>query len=161
MAAQPIASRPQMEGYGIASDGTLMEWSDAEQKLRDSRNYWICTTRPDGRPHAMPVWGVWHDGALYWGTGASTVKARNLAANPAITVHLESGDDCIVVEGTAQLVPLAPVAEPLNSEFQRKYNMRMDDAAGADADVYEVRPATAFGWLEADFTNTATRWRWP
>ncbi|MEI6136703.1 MAG: pyridoxamine 5'-phosphate oxidase family protein [Chloroflexota bacterium] len=30
-------------------------------RLRTAMNYWIATTRPDGRPHAAPVWGVWLD----------------------------------------------------------------------------------------------------
>src|SRR5437588_6876045 len=47
---------------------TFLAWSHAEQRLVKSRNYWICTTRPDGRPHSAPVWGFWHDGSLYFGT---------------------------------------------------------------------------------------------
>jgi len=55
-----------------------------------SRNYWICTSRPDGRPHSMPVWGFWTDGALYFGTERSSRKGKNLAHNYAVSVHLES-----------------------------------------------------------------------
>lgn len=48
------------------------------------------------------MWGVWLDGVLYFGTGAGSVKARNLAANPALVVHLESGDKAVIMEGEAQ-----------------------------------------------------------
>ncbi len=66
------------------------------------RNYWVCTTRADGRPHAMPVWGLWLDDAVLFSTDPESVKARNLAARPDVVVHLESGDDVVVVDGRAE-----------------------------------------------------------
>src|SRR3712207_802185 len=105
---EPEAQRPHMPGYGIhpAADG-LLDWSQVTAQLEQARNYWVATTRPDGRPHAAPVWGVWLDGAFYFGTGRTSVKGRNLAANPALTVHLESGDDAVILEGVAE-----PVTDP-------------------------------------------------
>jgi hypothetical protein len=50
-------------------------------RLTVARTYWISTTRPDGRPHAIPVWGVWVDGTLYHGGGDDTRRARKLDAN--------------------------------------------------------------------------------
>lgn len=161
MTTQPTPSRPRMQDYGIAPDaGTFAPWSDIEQKLRASRNYWIGTTRPDGRPHAMPVWGAWVQGTLFWGTGTSTVKARNLAANPAITVHLESGDDLVVIEGTATPFSYDDHADEVEPEWQRKYGMSLAEA-GEGAAYFRLVPRVAFSWLEADFPNTATRWTWP
>src|SRR5579883_2552413 len=95
---EPQAERPGIDrAYGIQAGAEgLLPWHWAEERLIGSRNYWVCTTRPDGRPHAMPVWGVWSDGAFFFSTGADSVKGRNLAANPALTVHLESGDECVV-----------------------------------------------------------------
>jgi hypothetical protein len=79
-------------GYGIvAVPGEKLPWETVERWLVRSRNYWICTTRPDGGPHAKPVWGVWLDGAVLWSTDDRSVTGRNLAANPAVCVHLESG----------------------------------------------------------------------
>jgi hypothetical protein len=158
--ASPVASRPHAEGYGIQQDeDSLMPWTDAETKVAASRNYWICTARPDGRPHAMPVWGVWHDGALYFGTGDATVKARNLAANPAVVVHLESGDDCVIIEGVAERGFPNDLAGPLNDAYRAKYGLGITEA-DEDAPIFCVRPRVAFAWLETDFPNTATRWRW-
>src|SRR5437660_10815397 len=87
--------------YGIKPRKEYLPWSHARERLTGSRNYWICTVRPDGRPHSIPVWGFWLDDALYFGTSKTTRKARNLAHNPAVSVHLESGDDVIILEGTA------------------------------------------------------------
>jgi general stress protein 26 len=162
MTEPTTASRPSLAAYGIPEDGAVpLEWSTIEAKLRGSRNYWICSTRPDGRPHSVPVWGVWHNGALYFGSEPASVKARNLATNPAISVHLESGDDVVIFEGTAKLIPLAAVGDRINPDWQRKYNMSIYDAGtDSEASFYEVRPTMAMAWLETDFVNTATRWRW-
>jgi hypothetical protein len=57
---QPEAGRPVMPalyGIGKAKKGT-MKWAEVCCQLEASRNYWICTTRSDGLPHAMPVWGI-------------------------------------------------------------------------------------------------------
>ncbi len=61
-------------------------WSHAEKRLERARNYWIATARPDGRPHVAPLWGVWVEGGLYFGTGRSSVKGRNLAHSPELVV---------------------------------------------------------------------------
>ena len=56
-------------------------WSWAVERLTSSRNYFAATVRPDGRPHSMPVWGVWLDDAFWFNTGGESRKAKNLAAN--------------------------------------------------------------------------------
>ena len=61
--------------------------------------YWLGTTRPDGRPHSIPVWGFWVDGDLCFGTARSSRKAQNLAQNAAVSIHLDSGDDTVLAEG--------------------------------------------------------------
>ncbi len=60
----PRADRPHMPGYGLVDAGGgkgLLPWSWAVEFLSKGRNYWVATTRPDGRPHVMPVWGIWMD----------------------------------------------------------------------------------------------------
>jgi len=39
---------------------------------------------------------------FYFGGGPQTVWARNLARSPQIVVHLESGDEVVILEGTAE-----------------------------------------------------------
>ena len=67
----------------------MLSWDAVEKKIANAHNYWVCTTRPDGRPHTVPVWGVWVDGAVYFGTDRDSRKARNILANPAMVIHLE------------------------------------------------------------------------
>lgn len=160
MTKTPTVSRPAMKGYGIPEDGNPgpLKWEDIEVKLAGARNYWVGSTRADGRPHAMPVWGVWHEGALYFSTGAESQKARNLSRQPAVVVHLESGDDCVILEGEAVLAT-DPPWDALDESYVAKYELKLSEA-GEGGPLFEVRPKRAFAWLEADFPNTATRWKW-
>ena len=53
----PRTERPQIPDYGISKSKTgLLPWKWAVKSLTESREYWIVTVRPDGRPHAMIIW---------------------------------------------------------------------------------------------------------
>src|SRR5881398_218114 len=122
--------RPSMPGgYGIASgaDGQL-PWSWVERECARARNFWVCTTRADGRPHAMPVWGLWLGspgdvlgGSLAFSTDPTSLKARNLLRDPRIVIHLESGDDVVILEGRARTLDVAADAE-LVAPFVTEYD---------------------------------------
>ena len=144
--------------YGMKSPHKFLPLSDAENRLIKSKNYWICTSRPDGRPHSIPVWGFWMDGRLYFGTARSSRKARNLAHNPAVSVHLESGDDVVILEGTAVEVDLDDKArvKKLDATSRAKYKMPM--MIVPESVVYSVRPRVILAWTEKDYPNNATRW---
>ena len=153
--------RPQMpEGYGLKTgDATkLLPWQWLSERMAASRNYWIATTRPDGRPHVAPVWGVWFNDTLYFGTDPQSLKAKNMAANPAVSAHLESGDEVVIIEGTAWVLAVSDLPPQVDEAYQEKYAMTLTEA-GAGATLIAVAPQTALAWLETDFPNTATRWR--
>src|SRR6266487_2885480 len=103
----PRASRPYMPGYGIVgpTEGSgLLPWSWAEERLTASRNYWVASSWPDGRPHAMPVWGVWDAGAFWFSSSRRSRKARNLDFYPRCVVTTENAVEPVVVEGLAEVV---------------------------------------------------------
>jgi len=145
--------------YGLKHRKQYLPFRHAEDRLTKSRNYWICTTRPDGRPHSIPVWGFWIDGALYFGTGRLSRKARNLAHNPAVSIHLDSGDDVVILEGAAIEVDLANKSQlkKLDAASRAKYKMPM--AIAPENVLYSVRPRVVLAWTEKDFPNNATRWQ--
>jgi Pyridoxamine 5'-phosphate oxidase len=71
-------------------------------RLAAARSYRLCTTMPSGAPHAAPVWGVVLNYTLYLYSERRTVKARNLAADPRVVVHLQSAEDVLIVRGAAE-----------------------------------------------------------
>lgn len=145
--------------YGLKPRKHYLPFSHAEKRLAKARSYWICTARPDGRPHSIPVWGFWMDGAIYFGTGQSSRKARNLANNPAVSIHLDSGDDVVILEGTAVEADLTDkrFLKKLNAASRAKYKMPMTVMPGSV--IYCVRPRVVLAWTEKDFPNNATRWK--
>jgi PPOX class probable F420-dependent enzyme len=161
--AAPQASRPYMPGYGIVGPTGgrgLLPWSWAEERLRGSRSYWVASRWPDGRPHAMPVWGVWHDVALWFSSSRGSRKARNLAADPRCVVTTEDAEEPVVVEGLAEVVTdpaaLATLLALENAKYGTDYSMELlDPAVNA---TMRVRPRWVFGLVEEDFTGSPTRW---
>lgn len=155
--AGPAAERPRFpESYGISHEAEgLLDWSWAEERLAASRNYWIVTAGADGRPHAAPVWGLWQDGAVVFGTSPHSRKGQNLAHDPRVVVHLESGDEVVILEGRAEA---AELDVPIADGYEAKYGFRPDPAAGSDG-WYRLRPTEAYAWLERDYPSTATRFR--
>jgi Pyridoxamine 5'-phosphate oxidase len=153
-----------MPGYGIyeAEKGKgLLPWTWAEERLITSHNYWFSTARPDGRPHTMPVWGVWSGNYFYFSTGRDSRKARNLAANPFCVITTESGAEAVIVEGQANEIPFARLPAAIADAYQEKYNSALDPQLGP---IFVITPQTAFAFIEGgdepdDFVSTATRWR--
>lgn len=152
----PRTERPQIPGYGISQRKTgLLSWKWAVRNLAGSREYWIITVRPDARPHAMIIWGLWFDGAFWFGTGSKTQKARNLAKNPNCIVGTQNAAEVVILEGLAELVTDRAARKKLEPLSLRKYGM---SGSGGSEPVYRVRPRRVFGLIEKSFPKTATRW---
>lgn len=153
----PKHSRPFMPGYGImpATEGAgLLPWSFVEERMEKVRNYWISTVKADNRPHVAPVWGLWHEGNFYFSTGADSQKGRNLAANPGVVVHLESGDEAVILEGEVERVEDQAHLKALDKAYKKKYDVGM---LGPGL-IFHLRIQRAFAWRESDFPQSATRW---
>jgi hypothetical protein len=152
----PRAAPLRMPGYGPGrSRRGLLAWKTAAVRLARSHNYWLVTARPDGRPHAMPIWGVWLVDRFYFSTGRRSRKARNLAADARCLVCTERADEAVIVEGHAREVTGAALA-PIGRAYGRKYRpSSLDPELGP---VFEVRPRVVFGVFERTFPRSATRW---
>jgi hypothetical protein len=160
----PKASHPYWpDALDKASSATsgLKPWSWALERLENSHNYWIATSRPDGRPHLMLVWGVWWHDAFWFSTGPRTRKARNLTNNPRCAVGTEKADEAVILEGTVQEITDRTAWKELVGVYNRKYGgdvgPLLESSGGS---VYRVNPQTVFGQDEhaANFTEAVTRW---
>ena len=126
---EPTATRPYMPGYGIqpATAGSgLLPWSWAEQRLIRSHDFWLATVTPDGAPHLMPVWAVWHTGALWFSSSNGSRKARNLAGQPRCSLATDDPLEPVVVQGRAERVtePAALAAMLARGERQVRHQLR-------------------------------------
>ena len=131
--------------------------------------HWLATTRPDGRPHVVPIGAAWHDAHFYFTAGDSTRKAKNLAQNPNCVITLAAKDLDITIEGKATKVTdeaklrrLAEVfasggwaPEVRNGAFHHEYSA--PSAGPPPWYAYEFTPSTVFAVATAD-PHGATRW---
>ena len=126
----------------------------------------MVTASGAGRPHALPVWGVWDDDVhrFCFSCGPSSRKARNIAANPAVAFACSDTVECVSVEGVATI--LADDDERRDRWIERyveKYEPGSDSMAEFVRRhlVIEVVPDRAFGIVEREdeFSTRATRWR--
>ena len=138
-------------------------WVTAEERLENPekpRTYWLATMRDDGRPHVMPIIGMWMDGALYFVSGERTRKARNLAREPRCTVvtgstTLPSLD--LIVDGVAAMVTdeaeLDRVTEAYRSRMEWPLEVRDGRIHGPNAPtagpppyaVWRITPSMVIG----------------
>ena len=140
-----------------------VSWSEVAERLAPARTYWLCTTTPSGAPHAAPVWGVVVDEILHLYSERSTVKAINLAADPRIVLHLESGEDVVIVRGHAEDLGTPAEAGHVVTALSAKYTDPEDRPFLPDADpafdvIYAIRPRSAMLWRLADYEASQRRW---
>ena len=163
---QPAAARPYMPGYGILSAGQgsgLLPWSWAAERLTTSRHYWLATAWPDGRPHVMPVWGVWDGASLWSSSGGRSRKVRNLRADPRCVVTTENPMQPVVVEGVAEIVIDRERIHWFVTAVNTKYGESIDEEfldPAVNATI-RVRPSKVIGLDDADFVGSPTRWDFP
>ncbi len=160
-------SKPRMpEGYLVTGEeGELLPWEHARERLEREQVYWVGTTRPNGRPHVTPIWGVWVNERLYFDGSPETRRGRNLAANPAVAIHVARGDegkDVVILEGEAYQIhgPQRVLAEQLAAAYGAKYAAEGYEPAPdtwEEGGLYEVQAHTVLAWT--NFPVNATRWR--
>ena len=161
---EPKRSRPDWpDALQNPSDATtgLKPWSWALERLEKSHNYWISTTRPDGRPHLMLIWGIWWRDAFWFSTGPRTRKAKNISGHPHVVIGTEKADEAVILEGTAEEIKDRAVWKQLAQIYNGKYGgdvYPMLESCGGN--VYRVDPQLAFGQDEhaANFMGSVTRW---
>jgi hypothetical protein len=153
----PLASRPVMPAvYGTSTKPKgMLDWSWARERLTRSHNYILVTVRPDGRPHAMGMHGLWCEDAYYFGTGNTTRKAKNLSSNPHCIVINEQLEELVIVEGVAELVSYADVPKSLSALSKKKYGWPLDPRGV----MFKLTPRTVFAIPEKQFATALTRWK--
>lgn len=115
---EPNSTR-NLDRYGSAE----LPWSRprdimASDTPQTNLTFFVGTVRPDGRPHSAGVGAVWVDDTLYFVGGPSTVRSRNLAANPACTVSVRLRGIDLTLEGAANRVTDPATLEQLAAVFQ-------------------------------------------
>ncbi|OLD44229.1 hypothetical protein AUI51_03170 [archaeon 13_1_40CM_2_52_4] len=156
----PQPCRPHMPGYDAMFRGgwKALPWTWAVGRLSTTHNYWVATTRKDGRPHVMPIWGVWLDGVFYFSTGRRSRKSRNLRANPSCVICPEGAGEAVILEGLAEELMDSDTRRRVRDAYKKKYDSDLDSYS-ADP-LYAVQPRVVFGLVESSdkIRGNPTRW---
>jgi hypothetical protein len=112
----------------------------------------------------MPVWCVWHENALFFSTDASSRKARNFTANPAVAISTDGADASVIVEGVVSPVESYGLRVQICELYSVKYGMSIRATAtgitfdDVYAPLYVVTPTLALGVTD-EVESRMTRWR--
>lgn len=159
---EPRADRPHIPGYGIPrSRKGLLPWSWARDRLERATVYWMATAAEDGAPHLIPIWGAWANDRWYV-EGGPVRWQRNLRVNPQLAIHVEFGEEIVIVEGRAREL-VAPPPETVEvilagyAKYRAAANYEADAANWAHGGLWELQPIRAFAW--SVLGRDATRFR--
>jgi hypothetical protein len=173
----PAGEAMSREGKGTAAAGEAgdsrpLRWDDITRRLTKGGWFWLVTVRPDGAPHAMPVFAAWSDPALFVCSKDTTRKSRNLEADGRCVVTTDTGDLHLILEGTARRVDDAATLRRASEAFRAIYDWPTSVAGGKlDADygaptsggppydVYQITPTKVFALPTDGESATPTRWR--
>ena len=95
----------------------------AERRLREDIIGWLVTVNSQGGPQPRPVWFIWDGETLLVYSIPGRAKVRHIEGNPAVALHLETGEngeDVVIVTGTAALDTSAPPIDK-NQAYLDKY----------------------------------------
>jgi predicted pyridoxine 5'-phosphate oxidase superfamily flavin-nucleotide-binding protein len=142
-------------GYGTAKHA--LAWPEIRRRLEEAPAYWLATCRADGRPHVVPLDGVWVDDVWWYGGAPGTVHIRNVAARPQAVMHLADPMQAVIVEGTVRRVTLeTDRAQSLADASNTKYaHYGMDNTADTYRTALGLFPERVLAWTS--FPTDATR----
>ena len=108
--------------------------------LEDAAVVWLTTVNPSGKPQSSPVWFVIDEGEFLVYSLEDTPRARNLSANPQVSLNLDSneGADVVIAEGVARMVDGPPSTE--HPGYQDKYLRRIEQMGYTAAEFASAYP---------------------
>ena len=102
-----------------------------EDRLRSEPTAWLSSTRPDGRPHVVPVWFSWDGSVFDLFSKPNAQKVRNLREHADVMLAVGQPNevfDVELVEGRATVL-LDPTASVIRPTMFEKYAELMARAA--------------------------------
>jgi hypothetical protein len=174
---------PERERPLLKEASKTTSWDMARDRLANPespRTSWLATTRPDGRPHLMPVNTFWIDGALHMVVGEGTRKAQDLDADgrcvvgfsstrlPSIDLVVEGGAAPLTDEGAVRRVAEVLIENgwPLEVKGDKVFGPNAPTAGPPPYSIFRIVPERVFGFpgmfgmekFDQDELPKPTRW---
>src|SRR5262249_24984291 len=93
--------------------------AEVSAALAEASYIYLTTYSPSGKPGTVPTWCWFHEGAVYFTTKRSSLKARRIARDGHVTVHVGRKDGPAFA-GDAALAEARPALEASIREAYRR-----------------------------------------
>ena len=138
---------------------SYLTWEWVTAQLTESKHYWLCSVRPNGHPHVVPRWCVYVDGKICYDGSPETRHTLNLRSNPNVTVHLESGAEVIILEGTCRMAekPSPELGKKLSRAYKKYKDLGYAPRPNAwdGGGLFVFTPRQCIAW--SNFTENPTK----
>ena len=138
-------------------------WEAVDARLTAATSVIIVSTRPDGRPHAAPVWYLWTGKAVYFATRTESVKGKNLGEGAWIVAHFGDADDVLFMDGPVVQVTDTAEQETADRDYTAKH---VNQVTGEGYGIWDVKgnalfkldPRRIVSWNDGN-ARGRTEWR--
>lgn len=120
--------------------------ADTLARLEGDVDVWVATARGD-IPHLIPLSFLWDGARLLLATPDASVTARNLRATGRARLTLGTTRDVVVIEGTAESLPVAAVARAVADAFAARTGFDPRTSAARMAFIW-IQPRRVQAWRE-------------
>jgi len=120
--------------------------ADTLARLAEDVDVWVATARGD-IPHLIPLSFLWDGARLLLATPDASVTARNLRATGRARLTLGTTRDVVVIEGTAESLPVAAVSRAVADAFALRTGFDPRTSAARMAFIW-IRPRRVQAWRE-------------
>jgi hypothetical protein len=118
--------------------------ADTLARLSVDVDVWVATARGDV-PHLIPLSFLWDGARLLLATPDNSVSARNLRATGRARLTLGTTRDVVVIDGTAESLPLAAVPPATADAFAARTGFDPRRSA-ARMEFIWIRPTRIQAW---------------
>ena len=119
-------------------DAIALTPTEQRDYIATARTLTLCSNGPRGYPHAVAMWFVVDDDGTVWMTTyRKAQKAVNIARDPKVALHIESGETYetlkgVLIRGDAEVVRDEQVVFRTLQRVHAKMAGAFPDAAGAE-----------------------------
>lgn len=120
--------------------------ADTLARLEGDVDVWVATAHGDV-PHLIPLSFLWDGARLLLATPDASVTARNLRATLRARLTLGTTRDVVVIEGTAESLPVAAMPRAVADAFAARTGFDPRASAARMAFIW-IRPRRVQAWRE-------------
>ncbi|HEX6263444.1 MAG TPA: pyridoxamine 5'-phosphate oxidase family protein [Actinomycetota bacterium] len=106
----------------MAALDVSMTREEIEAYLLEQRTVRLATADASGVPHVVPLWFVWHEGAMYLNSTLGNVTVRNMLAGGPATGVVDDGEAYDQLRGVTLTGEVERLGDTVPEDVQRAWS---------------------------------------